>query len=192
MKTSLLLSLILHLSALGFVMSLIPEVQKSVVTMVELTSGEVLQIARLKKQKADRKSSQKLNKISSFKKRNISKDKLIGQDLETVKERKGLSPAASQSTFISYAQELQRYIEQNQYYPRQALVMNQAGKVVVHLKIKKDGTFSEVKLVEASQYNILNKAAQNLLLSLKKFKPFPKGYQGSQQFLVPIRYQVKR
>lgn len=120
------------------------------------------------------------------------KQQKIGNDIEDAPEiASGGTMDPSLLAVASYAQQLQQFIERNRYYPRRALVMEQTGTVKVRLTIEPNGRFSTIELVEGSDYNILNKAARELVTQLKAFKPLPADYKGDGTFEIPINYQIR-
>lgn len=93
---------------------------------------------------------------------------------------------------VTYEQELHHFIAQNRFYPRQALALEQTGVVKVRLKINPSGEFFDIHIVEESEFPLLNKAALELLLKLKSFKPLPKQAVGRNDFIIPIHYQLNQ
>lgn len=155
---------------------------------VELFNPIKEQSARRKQVKGHKKAKLKAGDI--LEKQKMKNSKEAGNDLENVKERKSMGDQRQRSQLNQYAQDLQAYIERNQFYPRRALVMKQTGLVKVRLIISESGQFTKIEIVERVQARALNEAAFNLLSNLKSFKPLPKKYKGSREFIIPINYQI--
>lgn len=116
---------------------------------------------------------------------------LLGEDLKNSNERKEIKGGLSFKGQVSYANQLQAYIEENQYYPRRALVLGQTGKVTIQLTVGRDGVFQKIEIIGLAKHRDLNQAALKLLRQLNSFKPLPEHYKGPAQFIVPILYNIK-
>ncbi len=115
-----------------------------------------------------------------------------GNSKKNVSAQKASGGGVSLDERMKYIAELTKFIDKNQYYPRRALRMRQTGKVKVKLVINPDGSFKSINVIEESAYSILNSAAENLLIELGSFKPLPKGFKASAEFIVPLVYGIKR
>lgn len=113
-----------------------------------------------------------------------------GRDSESTKEIRSSGNAGIEA--VTYAQELQSFIEKNRFYPRRAMILEQTGTVKIRLQINPDGRFSQIEVIEPSQFQSLNHAAKDLLSNLKSFKPLPKSFNGNGEFIVPIYYQIDK
>ncbi len=89
---------------------------------------------------------------------------------------------------LNYVQQLKTYIEQNKFYPRAALRLNQTGVVKIRLEIAPDGLFKNVTIVQTSVHENLNRAALKLVKNLRHFKPLPGIFKDSTPFIIPIAY----
>ena len=101
-----------------------------------------------------------------------------------------VTPGEKQKTRLSYTQQLKNYIEQNKFYPRLALRLNQVGVVRIRLEITPNGIFKNVKIIHASAHKSLNTAALKLIKDLKHFKPLPKSFQKDTGFIIPLAYEI--
>lgn len=90
-----------------------------------------------------------------------------------------------------YAQQLNSFINDKKFYPRQAVRLRQHGTVKITMIIDQYGQFKDVKVTEMSRFPLLNKAAYELVSRLKKFKPLPTEYNDQARFTVPISYALK-
>ncbi|MEE3078332.1 MAG: energy transducer TonB [Bdellovibrionota bacterium] len=137
-----------------------------------------------------KKKKHKKNKLKPIKK--VVKAKKKGNSKKNVSAQKASGGGVSLDERMKYIAELTKFIDKNQYYPRRALRMRQTGKVKVKLVINPDGSFKSINVIEESAYSILNSAAENLLIELGSFKPLPKGFKASAEFIVPLVYGIKR
>jgi TonB family protein len=190
-RYSFLISILIHSLFFGLIFYLTwDKVNHKKATYVSLLTGHQDQSSRLKKVKGSIENKPDPSKHTE----NVLKTNsslLKGQDKENVEERLSSSSNNSNPAFMSYAQELQIYIEKNQFYPRRAQVMGQQGEVQIRFTITKEGLFSNIEILEKSPFDILNEAAFELMVSLKSFKPLPDEYQGKGEFIIPIRYVIK-
>lgn len=199
MRYFLALSLTLHIFLVAFLSFGKSESPESVKKIVKLylksqSKGPVkakreTQIAGTKR--VIKKKKHKKNKLKPIKKV-VKANKKKGNSKKNVSVQKASGGGVSLDERMKYIAELTKFIDKNQYYPRRALRMRQTGKVKVKLVIDPDGSFKSINVIEESAYSILNSAAENLLLELGSFKPLPKGFKASAEFIVPLVYGIKR
>lgn len=198
MRYFLALSLTLHIFLVAFLSFGKSESPDSVKKIVKLylksqSKGPVkakreAQIAGTKR--VIKKKKHKKNKLKPIKK--VVKAKKKGNSKKNVSAQKASGGGVSLDERMKYIAELTKFIDKNQYYPRRALRMRQTGKVKVKLVINPDGSFKSINVIEESAYSILNSAAKKLLIELGSFKPLPKGFKASAEFIVPLVYGIKR
>lgn len=160
------------------------------VEMVSLFDSRPAQRQRIKGVKKPKPAEEK-PKEDTKDPNQVQTEEKIGNDTEDAPEIQGGSTNPQLLAVANYAQELLSYIQKNRFYPRRALVMEQTGTVVVRLKINAAGEFVKVEVIKPSQHAVLNKAAEDLLTDLKKFKPLPSSYRGNGEFEIPIHYFVE-
>ncbi len=112
------------------------------------------------------------------------------RDANSTDQREAPNADAEMALARSYAEELKVFIESHRQYPRSALKLKQSGVVTLRLKISSTGEFEQVDIIRPSSSEILNRAARQLLESLKGFKPPPKELRSAENFVVPIVYQL--
>ena len=92
----------------------------------------------------------------------------------------------------TYVQALNLFISRNQHYPRRARRLKQTGIVEVRFHITQGGEFRHVHLHQGCNHQTLNQAAIKLIEKLGRFKPLPKNLGAGQNFVVPIKYRIRR
>lgn len=91
----------------------------------------------------------------------------------------------------NYTKELLLLIQSRHVYPRLAQKMKHTGSILVRLRVFKDGSIREAVIVQRSAYQSLNDAAQKLVDSLVKLKPFPENIKEQEWiFNIPIEYKI--
>lgn len=195
MDRALALSLLLHFSILAPMYFLgidHDHSRNSGVTLVEFVNyaPEVKNFKR-KRQSQSKKFKKIVKDKGDFKSKSEVTQKVTEQVISNdVIDQNTSGPQVAAA--VTYARQLQQYIEQNQHYPRRALAMRQTGTVKFRVTIEADGHFSHVEIVEQSEHGILNKAASKLISDLGSFKPLPARFKDQGIFTIPIRYQISR
>ncbi|WP_321276064.1 energy transducer TonB [Thiomicrorhabdus indica] len=117
-----------------------------------------------------------------------------------VQKTKPLKPKYSAKQVMSaeqaYLSELRRQIMRyaQDSYPRRAKRRHWEGEVVVSFVLNRDGTISNVTLVNSSQREILDKAALSIFTEQmkKRFKAFPPEIQRQNwNISVPVNYHLR-
>ena len=185
MRIGLTISVLLH----GLVLlSLYWPQNKAQVTA--LNGGQTM-LSLISEKRTPRKKRVKKNKVlkgkTNFKKTKKQKPSL-GNDQVNAKEIRAASNYFGKMGPASYGQQLVAYIANHRFYPRRAQAMQQTGTVKLRLTINQDGLFTNIEVIEESDFDILNRAAKDLITELGSFKPLPKKFNGSKKFVVPIRY----
>ncbi|HDZ4992046.1 TPA: energy transducer TonB [Campylobacter jejuni] len=84
--------------------------------------------------------------------------------------------------------EIQKAIQQAQFYPRQAKKMRMQGTVKVEFLWKENKTLADLKIIESSGYDLLDKSA---LESIRKASFKFSTYNGDLRITLPIIYDFK-
>ncbi|AXP09313.1 energy transducer TonB [Campylobacter hepaticus] len=87
----------------------------------------------------------------------------------------------------SILQEIQQAIQQVQIYPKQAIKMRMQGIVKVEFLWKKNKSLAELKILESSGYDLLDK---NALKSILKASVFFPSYEKDLKIVLPIVYHL--
>jgi len=83
-------------------------------------------------------------------------------------------------------------INRNKRYPRQAYSLNQEGKVVVRLKLDKNGKMLDLKVLEKAPFKSLTNATIETINSIKKFPVIPNELGVEEiTFRIPIEYKIE-
>lgn len=92
----------------------------------------------------------------------------------------------------SYAKDLLVLIHQRKVYPRLAQKMGHRGRLLAQLRVAQDGRILDSQIIESSKYVTLNEAAEKLMRSLPKLKPFPDHIKDKEWvFHIPIDYKIE-
>lgn len=103
----------------------------------------------------------------------------------------GGDPNGSKSVLSKYAHMIAKLINKHKKYPRMAYSLNQEGKVIVELKLSKEGKIIELKVLEKSPYKSLATASLETIKSINKFPPIPKELKVTEiSFNIPIEYKI--
>lgn len=183
--------------------------QSSLLPLNSMMAIEIISVPKSYSERAEPRQSQKPVVDRIGKESSIREDKKKGQRKinpvqsllpktkpSQILESDAESPAAEVSLggrdqTLSYAEELKIYLERNKKYPRRALRLKQSGIVLVQLKIKSNGEFGEIELVQPSSFPLLDQAALNLISRLGRFKPLPAGLGSSTNFTIPVAYVLR-
>jgi TonB family protein len=92
----------------------------------------------------------------------------------------------------TYAKDLLVLIHQRKVYPRLAQKMGHRGRLLAKLRIAQDGRILDSQIVEPSPHVTLNEAAEKLMKSLPRLKPFPDHVKDQEWvFHIPIDYKIE-
>ncbi|MBC5857327.1 energy transducer TonB [Campylobacter jejuni] len=83
--------------------------------------------------------------------------------------------------------EIQKAIQQAQFYPRQAKKMRMQGTVKVEFLWKENKTLTDLKIIESSGYDLLDQSA---LESIRKASAFFPSYESDLRIILPINYSL--
>lgn len=183
MKFFIVLSLLIHAASLAFFMWHKNQDTK----LVKPPMSTMVQIVSTPEDQIDEETSDLSDKdlSKSIKTKTIQKKTTKRIKTKTM-SRKG--PSLEE---LEYAQKLQRFIEENRFYPQRSWRLKQEGTVLIALTILNDGSFSNIELIEKSKHQSLNQAAVKFLENLKKFKPLPNPIKKKQEYLIPIFYKIE-
>ncbi len=100
--------------------------------------------------------------------------------------------SSTRQAFVDeYTRDLLLMIQKRNVYPRMAQKMGHTGRVLIRLKIARNGNILESKILETSPYQTLNEAAEKLMGSLPKLRPFPENMTEEEWiFNIPIDYKI--
>jgi protein TonB len=83
-------------------------------------------------------------------------------------------------------------IYKNKRYPRQAYSLNQEGKVLVRLRLDKNGKMLDLKILEYAPFKSLTNATIETIKSIKKFPVIPNELGVEEiTFRIPIEYKIE-
>ena len=71
-----------------------------------------------------------------------------------------------------YISKLRIEIDKNKSYPKISKRLNEQGRVVIYFRVLKTGMFENIKVINSSGKERLDKAALQALYDTKKYKPF--------------------
>lgn len=120
-------------------------------------------------------------------------EKVLESDVITKIENTDATPALDAGQIASardlYISKLTRTLNAKKRYPEMARKMRQQGRLKVRFVLERDGRIVNAQLVETSNFNQLNEAAQSLLGEIKRFDPFPTEVADKEWAVtVPIEY----
>jgi TonB family C-terminal domain len=212
LSTSVILSAALHVAAFATV--LITDDEKPIIPVgVELQYGDSLEapagtaipVAAVKKEvvkpvvqedNSDAPSLDKKEQITEAPQQPEYSGTRQGLANGTVEKgalagREGFIHGQEVSEEDRYIFELKKLLERKKLYPQMARRLGQTGKVTVRFVINKDGTLSTNEVIAPSQYDVLNRAAADLVKSIDGIKPFPEEIKKvSWEITVPIEYTL--
>lgn len=128
-------------------------------------------------------------KESSIKPINNLKNSQVREDFKQETTDEMSSPKASKEQSKTYIKSVIALIEQNKFYPTKAKRLKHKGKVIISFQIKKDGTYIDLKIEKASEFESLNNSAIQIIKNIKQFPKPPRSINSSNlSFQVPIEY----
>jgi protein TonB len=87
---------------------------------------------------------------------------------------------------------LRQSIEAHKMYPKNAKKLGQTGTVEITFTVMADGTISDVKVKQSSNFTLLDSAAKEILMALAKVRPIPKELEkDSWEITLPIVYEIE-
>jgi protein TonB len=108
-----------------------------------------------------------------------------------VSGREGVANGQEVSPEDRYLYEIKKLLERRKTYPAMAQKMGHTGRVLMRFTLAKDGSVIESEVVEKASYETLNKAADALVRSISKEKPFPHEIRKTTwSITVPIDYAI--
>lgn len=91
-----------------------------------------------------------------------------------------------------YIGKLRRWSYQNLKYPARAASRGQEGSVRVLVVIDRSGRVKKIEILEKSEYNSLNKEAEQAVKRADPFPPPPEGVGGSTfEFTLPVTFKLQ-
>lgn len=117
---------------------------------------------------------------------------LVPEDTTSTNSNLPASGLTQSGVKDSYAKDLLILIHQRKIYPRLAQKMGHRGRLLAKLRIAQDGRILESQIVEPTPYMTLNEAAEKLMKSLPRLKPFPEDVKDQEWvFHIPIDYKIE-
>lgn len=90
-----------------------------------------------------------------------------------------------------YKAMVRKKIEAKKFYPRRAKRMRKEGEVTVRFTVLRDGSISNLSIIESSGIAILDKAARQAIVKVGSFQPFPeKITRNHWEFSIPLTYNL--
>ena len=91
-----------------------------------------------------------------------------------------------------YLEYLRQAIDERKVYPRNAKRLGQTGVVMVKFTLLGDGAITNVSVAESSGFELLDRAASNLLKEIGKVRPVPKELGNESLTLtIPMEYTLR-
>jgi protein TonB len=101
----------------------------------------------------------------------------------------GSGPDTAKNKYFSLVAQT---IYKNKRYPRQAYSLNQEGKVLVRLRLDKNGKMLDLKIIEKAPFKSLTNATIETINSIKKFPVIPSELGVDEiTFRIPIEYKIE-
>ncbi len=105
--------------------------------------------------------------------------------------REGVANGQEVTPEDRYLYEIKKLLERRKTYPAMAQRMGHTGRVLMRFTLAKDGSVIESEVLEKASYETLNKAADALVRSISKEKPFPHEIRKTTwSITVPIDYAI--
>ncbi len=105
----------------------------------------------------------------------------------------GGTDSAAREVISKYEQLLSGWIDRHKIYPAAALKDGMEGKVVLRLRIRRNGEVIRAAIERSSGYVLLDQAVLETVTRSAAMPAVPSEYPGGAQleFLIPIRFSVK-
>ena len=108
------------------------------------------------------------------------------------KQNSNISPSAIKKSIESYSAKLTKSIARQKRYPRIAQMRGQQGEIIINLKIDGQGNLIKAKIIQRSEFKILNTEGMNMV---KRASPFPKPPKELESkifnVIVPISFKLQ-
>ncbi|MFZ2967575.1 MAG: TonB family protein [Sulfuricurvum sp.] len=97
--------------------------------------------------------------------------------------------ASIKNQYLGY---LRQNVEDHKNYPKNAKRLGQTGTVEVTFTVMADGTITNVKVRQSSNFTLLDTAAKEILTALAKVRPIPKELgKDAWEITLPISYIIE-
>ncbi|MCI6988434.1 MAG: TonB family protein [Campylobacter sp.] len=145
---------------------------------------------KIKQKHSNKPPSSYSGKLNSIAKNNYSSSPISGDGTKISSSNLGTSNSKSKS----YQGELIFHLNKFKSYPKNSLINKEEDKVVVIVKIDKDGNLMSINIKKPSKFHSLNEDAIRLF---KSASPLPKPpnsmlSNGYLTFNMPIEYDIKK
>jgi protein TonB len=91
-----------------------------------------------------------------------------------------------------YLVDMIRRIQKARTYPRESLLREEEGQVLVELTIAQDGAIANLQLLKASPFDALNRSAVDSIRRAGPFAPLPSAWSRAIRVRVPVLYSLER
>jgi protein TonB len=114
-----------------------------------------------------------------------------GQQAGATSGREGVANGSEVSPEARYLYELKKLLERKKVYPKMARTMGFAGIVRLEFTLGREGEVQSLRVLQGT-HPVLDEAAQKLVRSIEKQKPFPQEIARAQWTIeVPIEYSLR-
>ncbi len=144
-------------------------------------------------EKSDKKSVQNPEQMQTSSVAAAPVSGVVGQGLQSgaTHGREGVENGVEVSPEARYLYELKKLLERKKTYPQMAKAMGYTGTVEVEFVIGREGDIQSLKVVKGA-HPVLDEAAQKLVRSIEKQKPFPQEITKTEWAIsVPIEYLLR-
>lgn len=101
------------------------------------------------------------------------------------------SPSEISQAKNQYLGYIRQSIDEHKSYPKNAKRLGQMGTVEITFTVMADGTITNVRVKQTSNFELLDKAAADILITLAKVRPIPKELgKESWEITLPIVYEI--
>lgn len=100
------------------------------------------------------------------------------------------SDASTGAAMAAYVSAVFKKIESAKKYPRESLLREESGQVLICVTIRPDGQIEDSHIESPSPYESLNQATIRLLSEMGPFPPLPSHLKNSIRIRIPIRYEI--
>ena len=130
---------------------------------------------------------------SEIKNQPVPANQATSVSVDPVKENDGFGSVATiESAKNRYFSLIAQTIYKNKRYPRQAYSLNQEGKVVVRLRLDKDGEILDLEVLDKGPFKSLTNATLDTINKIKRFPEIPDELGVAEiTFRIPIEYKIQ-
>ena len=178
--------IIINLSAIGEIER---NIKKESIQKEKILPKEIPKIKKIKKK--TKKKIEKKNDVKKIipQKKSIeqkkSKEEIVGGTL------KGIEGGISKEIINQYVTQIYKLIDSKKKYPRQSLIRNEVGSVLLQITIGNNGKLISVKSLKA-KYQRLVDSSFDAVEDAAPFPPFPLEIKRKKMIIeVPVIYKIR-